>query len=342
MSYSTKTYSGDGVTKLFTVTFPYIDPSHVNVTVDGSVVPYTFQSPAVIEFATPPGMGAVVRLARNSNPSARLVDFQDDSMGTEALFNLNSDQLLYLTQEAIDKIMADTVVAQVQALVDAAIIAADAAGASASSITLPLPVSSGGTGSINPGSARTALGLGTAATQNVGTVEGDVVAVQPGGKLPVLDGSALTGIRKIVQDFPGLITTSSTGTVLIPFDDTIPQITEGWLASTRVITPTEIGTKIIVEVLVNLSSSVAGVVTAALFQDIAPDAVATEGTTVAAAALTQVPLRYEMTVTSLTPITFYLRVGASAAGTLTLNGVGGTRRFGGAMVSYMRVTEVKV
>ena len=46
---------------------------------------------------------------------------------------------------------------------------------------------------------RNAMGLGDAATKNVGTEEGDVVAVQAGGALPALDGSALTGIDSVTD-----------------------------------------------------------------------------------------------------------------------------------------------
>jgi len=42
--------------------------------------------------------------------------------------------------------------------------------------------------------ARTTLGLGTSATQNVGVTTGDVVQVDTGNKLPVIDGSQLTNI----------------------------------------------------------------------------------------------------------------------------------------------------
>lgn len=41
---------------------------------------------------------------------------------------------------------------------------------------------------------RSALGLGTAATANTGTADGNVVAVQTGGKLPALDASNLTNV----------------------------------------------------------------------------------------------------------------------------------------------------
>lgn len=41
---------------------------------------------------------------------------------------------------------------------------------------------------------RTALALGTAATSNTGTAAGNVVALDAGGKLPAVDGSALTNL----------------------------------------------------------------------------------------------------------------------------------------------------
>jgi microcystin-dependent protein len=56
--------------------------------------------------------------------------------------------------------------------------------------------------------ARTNLGLGTAAIKNTGISVGNVVEVQTGGKLPALDGSDLTGIggspTGSVIDFAGV------------------------------------------------------------------------------------------------------------------------------------------
>lgn len=70
---------------------------------------------------------------------------------------------------------------------------AAAAAASASAISLPLSVASGGTGATTASGARTNLGLGTAATLNVGTAANNVVQLDTSAKLPALDASQLTG-----------------------------------------------------------------------------------------------------------------------------------------------------
>ena len=57
-----------------------------------------------------------------------------------------------------------------------------------------VPVSLGGTGATTAAAARTSLGLGTAATQTVGTSANNVVQLDSSAKLPAVDGSALTNL----------------------------------------------------------------------------------------------------------------------------------------------------
>ena len=71
-------------------------------------------------------------------------------------------------------------------------------------VSLPLPVSDGGTGASTPAGARAALELesgattavGSAAELDAGTDPGDLVQLDGSGRLPAVDGSQLTGIAQ--------------------------------------------------------------------------------------------------------------------------------------------------
>ena len=56
------------------------------------------------------------------------------------------------------------------------------------------PIALGGTGASTASAARTNLGLGTAAVQNVGTTANKVVQLDGNGKLPAVDASQLTNL----------------------------------------------------------------------------------------------------------------------------------------------------
>jgi hypothetical protein len=349
MAYSRKTYPGDGSTKLFTVTFPYIDRSHVKVYVNGVETPVTWPTTFQIEFATAPGSGAIIQLVRDSNPAARLVDFQDDSMATEALFDLNSNQLLFIAQEAMDKTLDDSVLEEVEALKDAALAAAIAAAASAASITLPLPIASGGLGSTTVAGARTALGLGTSALKNVGVAAGEVIEVQTGGKLPALSAQDLTNIPRVsgtvVQTVYAPLTTLVSGTTLIPLDDTVPQSTEGFLVISQTFTPTKATNKLRVEYVVySANNSTTDYDSAAVFVSGSTDALASSAAFYGAANVMTTQLgSHDMVAGTTSSLTFSLRVGPNSGTTTFINGrSAGLRVHGGALHSFLRITEYEV
>lgn len=62
---------------------------------------------------------------------------------------------------------------------------------------LVLGLTGGGTGATTAAGARTALGLGSAAVAAIGTAPGQVVALDAAGRLPAVDGSALSGIVSV-------------------------------------------------------------------------------------------------------------------------------------------------
>jgi len=106
MSFAINNYTGNGSTTTFSVTFPYITQSHVQVRLDNVLktlgVHYTFPTSSTIQFTTAPANGVNINFKRSSNQSARLVDFQDGSTITESILDQDSNQMFYMSQEAID------------------------------------------------------------------------------------------------------------------------------------------------------------------------------------------------------------------------------------------------
>lgn len=135
----------------------------------------------------------------------------------------------------------------------------------------------------------------------------------------------------------------ATGTTVIPFDDTIPQNTEGnqYLAAT--ITPTNVASTLIIDVVFNGSINLASQsqYSVALFQDAVANALAAVGQTIVAnSGLQPVSFRHPMPAGTVSATTFKVRAGPASAGTLTFNGQAGARVFGGVGVSSLTVTEI--
>jgi hypothetical protein len=99
MAQSYVEYTANGVQTAFSVTFPYIDQSHVSVKVSDVVTAFTWSSASVISISPAPANGATVRIERNT-PDALLVSFTGGNMLTKENLNLLAQQSLYRSIEA--------------------------------------------------------------------------------------------------------------------------------------------------------------------------------------------------------------------------------------------------
>lgn len=103
MPYAKDTYSGDGATTDFNITFPYLDESHVLATVGGVSTAFTFLTATTARFATAPATGTNnVVIRRETKQDAPLVDFQNGSTPVESDLDTSGLQTLYLEQERDD------------------------------------------------------------------------------------------------------------------------------------------------------------------------------------------------------------------------------------------------
>ena len=146
---------------------------------------------------------------------------------------------------------------------------------------------------------------------------------------------------QIVKTETGAVATGST---LVPFDDSIPQITEGNEYMTLAITPLSSSNRLKIDVVwIGANSAGSGVMAAALFQDSTTDALAAavRVTTAAANDLMVINFSHYMTAGTTSSTTFRVRVGCSAAGTTTFNGSGGARKYGGVLASSITITELQ-
>ena len=95
-------YTGDGNTTQYSITFPFIDSTHVKAFIDGVESTAFTISSSTLTFTSPPANSAVIKIERQTPTNARIVDFTDGSVLTESDLDKSADQNFYIAQEITD------------------------------------------------------------------------------------------------------------------------------------------------------------------------------------------------------------------------------------------------
>lgn len=144
-------------------------------------------------------------------------------------------------------------------------------------------------------------------------------------------------VQKIVDRDSGVTTVTDT----IPLDDTIPQqSSEGDQLMSAAIVPKSGANLLEVRAEAAVGGSADSALIIALFQDATANALCARSSDVGAAAETYViPLEFYVKAGQQTSTTFKL-FGGPTTGTMTFNGSGGSRTFGGVNWSHLSVSEI--
>lgn len=151
------------------------------------------------------------------------------------------------------------------------------------------------------------------------------------------------GVGGYVQSVTTQTTTYTNVTATIPYDDTIPQNTEGTEIMSVSITPTSATNNLIIlaSVTGSHSNALTTVMITSLFQDTTANALATVAISTDLSYWDNACLQYQMVAGTTSATTFKIRVGCNLNG-FEVNGQGGSRKFGGASVCALTVMEISV
>jgi len=106
MATTQNTYTGNGSLTEYSFTFPYLEESDVKVSLDGVdqlTTAYSFANATTISFNTAPANGVAIRIYRvTATDSAQATFFAGSAIRAQDL-NDNNLQLLYATQETVNR-----------------------------------------------------------------------------------------------------------------------------------------------------------------------------------------------------------------------------------------------
>lgn len=152
--------------------------------------------------------------------------------------------------------------------------------------------------------------------------------------------NAINSVNPVIQ-----IVSTSLGTLLdcsttMPYDNTIPQKTEGTQVFTLAITPKSATSILVITFSGSISADATAVdVSVALFQDSTSDALAAKGIAVAATNSTTATLQHIMTSGTTSSTTFAIRAGGNASHVYVNGNSAGAQLMGGVSSTTLTIVE---
>ena len=163
------------------------------------------------------------------------------------------------------------------------------------------------------------------------------------GSITAAKINSAVSVGKVLQVVNFQTGVDATGTGVIPYDNTIPQITEGTEYMTLAITPTSATSRLRIDIVAMTTTNAANVIMqGALFVGTTADALASwqyDRDSVNGQGFGMLSGNHNMVAGVTTELTFRVRIGGDAAATTSFNGYVGLRRHGGVMASSITITE---
>lgn len=185
------------------------------------------------------------------------------------------------------------------------------------------------------------LAVGLAVAQGV-TVGTGAVTDKGAGSLNASAGVYVNGHGTVAQVVSVTSATYQTLGTIMPYDNSIPQITEGDEIFNLAITPTNASSILRITFTGMVGGGAAGtIVSSGLFVDATANALFATG-----AAMTNgvtpsiITLQFEVSAASTSARTYRIRAGNSTATDAFLNGDSGSRNYGGVSLAVMKIEEI--
>jgi len=207
-----QTYNGNGSTKAFAFTFPYINTTDVKASIGGVATTAYSVSGSTLTFSTAPPSGTGnVKISRDTNNASIEANFQSGSALRAVDFNDNFTQLLYVTQESTD--ISDTATTNAANSVitsNAAVATANTASASATTaVNTANTANTTAASAVTTANAATTTANGAVTTANTAATNATTAISTANGAVTKAD-TALANAATAITTANSAVTTSNT------------------------------------------------------------------------------------------------------------------------------------